>query len=138
VARWPLQTTEQNYRDKVTVLGPDECWPWGGALNYSGKNCWGAFWDGKSVEAHRYGWELHNGPIPDGLTVNHTCFNGWCQNPSHWNLLTHGQNVSDGHNSPHRGPHYNTLKTHCPAGHEYTPENTRVSDGRRRCRACGR
>jgi len=29
-------------------------------------------------------------------------------------------------------------KTHCPHGHEYTPENTLVypSDGRRRCRAC--
>jgi len=29
-------------------------------------------------------------------------------------------------------------KTHCPHGHEYTPENTIVypSDGRRRCRTC--
>ena len=28
-------------------------------------------------------------------------------------------------------------KTHCPHGHEYTPENTyRYADGRRRCRRC--
>jgi hypothetical protein len=29
-------------------------------------------------------------------------------------------------------------KTHCPCGHEYTPENTRLYRGRRHCRACAR
>ena len=31
-----------------------------------------------------------------------------------------------------------TASTHCPRGHEWTPENTYVypGDGRRRCRAC--
>jgi hypothetical protein len=28
-------------------------------------------------------------------------------------------------------------KTHCPHGHEYTPENTRVYRGSRNCRKCG-
>lgn len=33
----------------------------------------------------------------------------------------------------------NADKTHCPADHEYTPENTRVDkSGRRRCLACER
>ena len=33
----------------------------------------------------------------------------------------------------------NKAKTHCPRGHEYTPENTYVSaQGFRRCRACRR
>ena len=33
---------------------------------------------------------------------------------------------------------WQAAKTHCPRGHEYTPENTIVypSDGRRRCRTC--
>lgn len=30
----------------------------------------------------------------------------------------------------------NRSKTHCPAGHEYSPENTYVNSGRRVCREC--
>lgn len=38
------------------------------------------------------------------------------------------------------GADHQRAKTHCPHGHEYTPENTIVypSDGRRRCRTCRR
>ena len=32
--------------------------------------------------------------------------------------------------------HPNALKTHCPKGHEYSPENTRWYRGWRYCRAC--
>lgn len=36
--------------------------------------------------------------------------------------------------------HHNTRKTHCVRGHEFSPENTRVTGGkqagRRRCKAC--
>lgn len=37
-----------------------------------------------------------------------------------------------------RQPHYNTAKTHCPQGHEYTPENTYINpkSGGRMCRTC--
>ena len=38
---------------------------------------------------------------------------------------------------PKPGQH-NRIKTSCPSGHEYTPENTRMSGGFRICRACHR
>lgn len=36
------------------------------------------------------------------------------------------------------GTHHEANKTRCPQGHEYTPKNTRVTNGRRRCRTCHR
>lgn len=35
-------------------------------------------------------------------------------------------------------PHPKTIPTHCKRGHEFTPENTRVYNGKRICRACRR
>lgn len=36
-------------------------------------------------------------------------------------------------------PHYNSLKTHCKYGHEYSSENTDIrKNGGRRCRTCHR
>jgi hypothetical protein len=34
------------------------------------------------------------------------------------------------------GTHNNARKTHCPAGHPYSPENTYTSSGRRQCVTC--
>lgn len=47
---------------------------------------------------HRLAWELANGPIPDGLQVNHKpkeCNNPPCCNPEHLYLGTQQQNVAD-------------------------------------------
>jgi hypothetical protein len=33
--------------------------------------------------------------------------------------------------------HHNTTKTHCPYGHPYTPDNTRITkQGARQCKTC--
>lgn len=40
------------------------------------------------VQAHRYGYELKVGPIPEGLWVLHTCDVPACQEPTHWFLGT--------------------------------------------------
>ena len=42
--------------------------------------------------AHRASWVHHNGPIPDGLVIDHKCFTHACINPEHLRLLTRTQN----------------------------------------------
>src|SRR4051812_8852249 len=51
---------------------PDECWFWQGTI-ISG---YGAFkYRRKMYKAHRVSYEIHHGPIPDGMCVCHTCDN---------------------------------------------------------------
>lgn len=48
---------------------------------------------GKVVYAHRYAWEQENGPIPEGMQVDHRyhCDPACCEVP-HLRLATHAQN----------------------------------------------
>lgn len=48
--------------------------------------------NGKQVNAHRVMYEAVKGPIPDGLTIDHTCFNTTCVNPKHLEAVTREEN----------------------------------------------
>ncbi|KON62769.1 hypothetical protein KOEU_37340 [Komagataeibacter europaeus] len=49
--------------------------------------------DGKTHRVHRWRYEHENGPIPDGLHLDHTCDNTFCVNPSHLEPVTAQENM---------------------------------------------
>ena len=105
----------------------DDCWLWTGTLY---RNGYGNLWDpaaGRKVLVHRYSYELHNGPIPDGLMVCHSCDVRHCVNPEHLWVGTASDNLGD---MAVKGR--STKKTHCIHGH---PIEQRAN-GYRWCRQC--
>ena len=90
-----IKTIEERFWPKVDQRGSNECWLWTGS-KAGGKVKYGILqFNGVTTGAHRVSWMLHNGPIPEGLDVCHTCDNGLCCNPKHLWLGTHTDNMRD-------------------------------------------
>jgi hypothetical protein len=113
----------------------DECWLWTGALVTGYGQI--AVSDGQRATAHRLSWEWENGPIPEGLQVNHHCDMRACVRPSHLYLGTQEQNMRDKmERGRWKGGH--GQETHCPQGHPYEGHNLILNSRRqgRMCRTC--
>jgi hypothetical protein len=141
-----MQTPAERFEAKVDRSGgPDACHPWTGRVE---RNGYAVFYPVRTthVGAHRYAWELINGPIPEGADLDHTCHNGTdCKGGP---TCPHRRCCNDRHLEPTTAPDNNDRthnwtghRTHCrPGNHKYTPENTKWQrpkrPGYRPTRAC--
>lgn len=90
----------------VKVGAKEDCWPWIGAVQVMNERT-GYVMPGtinafdplcasecRSTLPYRVVFMLHKGPIPEGMTVDHICFNPLCCNPDHLQLLTRAENAA--------------------------------------------
>lgn len=72
----------------------DTCWLWTGVCHRTGG--YGRFYvggrGGRFVQAHRWAYEHHLGPIPTGLTIDHLCMVRSCVNPTHLEPVSQAEN----------------------------------------------
>ena len=99
------------------------CWLWDGNTSVSGYGR-NKVWNGNASIyrlAHVLAWERVNGPIPDGLCIDHLCRVRCCVNPDHMELVTLGENVLRGVGVAA----LNARKTHCKMGMNFPLQTPR-------------
>lgn len=117
----------------------DNCWNWVGQIHHTG---YGVIYLSRAEckdpnrrlrLVHRVAYELLEGPIPEGLTLDHLCRNRRCVNPKHLEPVTVVENVMRGF-SPNA---IRARRTHCCKGHPLTGYNLIIKPfGYRNCRIC--
>ena len=88
-----MSTVEERFWAKV--VKSDGCWEWTAKHDKNGYGRFSPNGQYSQVPAHRFSWELHNGPVPEGMLVCHRCDNPECTNPNHLFLGTPQDNMDD-------------------------------------------
>jgi hypothetical protein len=91
-----MESLQERFERQYTPEPNSGCWLWAG-FERSNQGYGGIQIGGRAKFAHRVSWELHRGPIPDGLFVLHKCDVPSCVNPDHLFLGTKRDNAIDRH-----------------------------------------
>lgn len=100
-------------------------------------NKWGyaRVWTGTGDEPRRMryvhvaAWEAVNGPLPDGMCLDHLCFEPSCSNLDHLELVTRSENSRR---------QQKAMRTHCLKGGHLLAGDNLGSGPWRRCMQCAR
>lgn len=125
-------SVQQRFWKYIDQRSVTECWMWIGSISNVGYGQLSV--KNKPIHAHRISAWIHRMIVHDGMVINHLCGCKPCANPSHLEVTTESGNIKHAYDT---GLH--RLKTTCPRGHPYTPENTRIlPKSGRRCVTCTR
>lgn len=78
--KYTAEQCESRFWERVDKTG--DCWLWLGFVNVA--TGYGQMKvQGRTAYPHRYGYEIQNGPIPEGLQVDHLCRTRICVRGTH-------------------------------------------------------
>lgn len=129
---WRGKPFKDRFDAKWILAEETGCWVWTASLTYAGYGRLGVPELGTNL-AHRIGWMLYRGPIPEGLVIDHMCRVRCCVNPDHLRVVTKRINSTENSRSVWA---LNAKKTHCPKGHPYQGPNLIRLAKSRACRIC--
>lgn len=112
-----------------------DCWLWTGAVQSAGYGTV-SIDGGRTGLAHRVSYELHVGPIPDGLQIDHVqargCRSRRCINPAHLEPVTPKENV----NRTGHGRQKRCKRNHPLSGRNLVIKKHGALPPTRECRIC--
>ena len=89
--RLVFKVPEDSFTHRTERRG--SCLIWTG---YTTDRGYGQIWDGsRRVRVHRWAYEQANGPIPEGMDIDHICGNRLCCEASHLRVATRKQNMEN-------------------------------------------
>lgn len=124
----------RNFYTKISFNEDNWCWEFTGHIDRYG---YGNFGTKFGRKAHRFSFQLHNGDLVNGLSIDHLCNNKKCCNPEHLDQVSITENLK---RASHQISTINSQKTHCIRNHSLTGYNLisyNTKEGKKRmCRTC--